>query len=536
MLTGVEPDGVMGEPPAAVQAGERGLMLFPGRYISFFVLVIAGIGLSGCKVEQAIERKDGAPPSHDSRGPDVAGSPDHGRPPDLSRVDGPAVATDGPQAGPDAATGGDAGKALLSIVDVTFPHFFSGNRFPTSLSHLYGSTALKPSRAFARVRVLNAGTSPAYSVQVELKFAAYSTTTTSTIYCPPGKTTTVDLTPSFLLSKLFALTSNVNEWVVTTVKHAGKTVDTDNRLITVASRGAFDTSKLNPWSSVFVTPKDKLGAISQLTLQAGAKMPGKSWPGYQKMYARPWSKTVAVSDHEDDATYLLKGHQICISITGITTTDSNKEIDLLVQDDANYLLFSYGKPATNLTAYLGAKAGASLCFKAAAHGWHHMVYYNPSKNTASRSVTRQRDASHFDIVYYHGESLFESLKSNSVTLTNAPAGNFWNSVNDLRYPSDTLKAKGGTCLDGAFLFASAFEAAGLRPLLVLVPGHALVGVRIWSNEDIIIPLETTLVGKSTFKAAYNSGAQQYNKYFYQGKVTLVDIEQARKNGVTPAPL
>lgn len=513
-------------------------MRYPWGTTLCLVLIMAGHGILGCKVEQPIVRKDAASPGQEAGGPELGPLLDLYNPPDLAIADGRPDAPDGHQLVPDIGAGADAdaGQVKLSITDITFPHFFNANLLPTSLSHLFGSSVIKPSRPFVQVSVMNAGAAGVYGALVGAKLSSYSTVSPKKLYLPPGKTTVVELTPTLDLTKLFTVTSDVYDTVVATVTHNGKVVATDSRQVLVANRNAFDTAKLKPWGAAMVTPKDKKGTVATLSIQAGAKMPGKTWAGYQKMYAKPWSKAIAVSFHEDDATYLLQGHQICVSVTGVTTADSTKEIDLLVMDDANYLLFNTGKAATYLTSIKGAKAGSSLCFKAAKSDWHHMVYLNLSTNTASRTVTRQRDASHFDIVYYHGEALFDVLKTNGVTLTNAPKkGTFWKSVKDLRYASDTIKAKGGTCLDGALLFASVFEAAGLRPVVILVPDHALVGIRIWSNEDVVIPIETTLVGTGTFKAAYNSGAQQYNTYFYQGKLDLVDVELARNNGVTPAP-
>ena len=491
-------------------------------------------------------RKDGASPSPDVARPDSKTPldkkwPDKQWKPDLSIPDAPQTKPDKSQ-GTDTSIPDsylpkpDVGQVLLSVTNISFPSLFPVKKFPTCFSHLLGSTSLSPAYPFGKVTLKNAGTLPATGVSVEMQLSNYSTAAKKTMSVPAGTSVTVDITPGFNFTKLFSLTSDVPDNVITTVKHNGNTIKSDTQQISVASRNAFYTPMWNPWSAVFVTPTDKQGAVKQLVSDVSKNMPGKAWGGYQNMNAKPWSQSISVNSYSTDSTYLLKGHQICVSITGISTIGLDNDIDLYVLDYANYQIFAAGKSATTVAMKKDAKAGSQLCFVAAADGWYYMVFYNTPDNYFGRTVTRSRNASHFDVTYYHGEALFNTLKAKGLTYVNAPGGNFWNSVQNVYYPSESLKSNGANCIDGTLLFASVFEVAGMRPVLIYVPGHAFVGVRMWGNEDTIIPIETTMVGTNTFNNAWISAEQSYSKYNAQGKLVLIDVKKARKIGFSAAPM
>jgi hypothetical protein len=115
----------------------------------------------------------------------------------------------------------------------------------------------------------------------------------------------------------------------------------------------------------------------------------------------------------------------------------------------------------------------------------------------------------------------------------------------VRLPRESLSQKSANCIDGAVLFASLFENIGLEPLLVLIPGHAFVGVRLAPNSRDVLFIETTLVGRnilnsvftltSTFDAATQKGNEEYNVAIQNNpsEVHIVDIKKARGLGIYP---
>lgn len=154
-----------------------------------------------------------------------------------------------------------------------------------------------------------------------------------------------------------------------------------------------------------------------------------------------------------------------------------------------------------------------------------------------------------EIVRAQAQAIFTALKQEvNLTYINSPlnlgrqAGQVTQRV---RLPSESLAAGGSAnCIDGTVLFASLLELASLEPLLVIVPGHAFVGWRIWRDVDQYEFLETTMIGSADFTAAQETGRREYNDALAQGYFTrglfdpggfarMVDIAACRDKGILP---
>ncbi len=112
-------------------------------------------------------------------------------------------------------------------------------------------------------------------------------------------------------------------------------------------------------------------------------------------------------------------------------------------------------------------------------------------------------------------------------------------LDTVQFPRTTLKIHSGDCDDLTALFASIFEAAGLRAALLDYPSHIAVMFEARSAdarevglpEDMLvrhndawwIPLETTMVGKD-FHDAVATAADMYNKM--KESVKIVDVRAA----------
>jgi len=77
-----------------------------------------------------------------------------------------------------------------------------------------------------------------------------------------------------------------------------------------------------------------------------------------------------------------------------------------------------------------------------------------------------------------------------------PAYTAW--TQRIRLPADALAEKGGNCLEGSLLMASLLEAAGVNPLILLIPAeqHAMVGWQ--SNTGEYKFLETTFLDTALY--------------------------------------
>jgi len=102
-------------------------------------------------------------------------------------------------------------------------------------------------------------------------------------------------------------------------------------------------------------------------------------------------------------------------------------------------------------------------------------------------------------------------------------------------PENTYKNSSGNCIDLTVLMASCLEKINYSPLLIIVPGHAFLGVKL-KNESIYI--ETTLIGYEPFENALESGQREYDNHFNKNnprkeKSVIIEVETARRSGIYP---
>jgi hypothetical protein len=104
----------------------------------------------------------------------------------------------------------------------------------------------------------------------------------------------------------------------------------------------------------------------------------------------------------------------------------------------------------------------------------------------------------------------------------------------VRMPRETIGHNSGNCIDAAVLYASLFENLGMEPSVVIVPGHAYVGVRVSQGSDQFLFLDAALTGRSSFQGAVSSASAGLAKQ-PRGATTKVLIEEARSAGIYPMP-
>ena len=135
-----------------------------------------------------------------------------------------------------------------------------------------------------------------------------------------------------------------------------------------------------------------------------------------------------------------------------------------------------------------------------------------------------------------------------------PPPSFERDGQKVRLPSQILDGKIATCLDMAMLFASAFEQAGLNPIIALPEAHALAGVWLQPEDlsSIVIDdaetlrkrvdLEELLLFETTFVTSHPS--PPFSKTLAAAKdsiraendgtfVAAVDVRRARAHRITP---
>jgi hypothetical protein len=112
------------------------------------------------------------------------------------------------------------------------------------------------------------------------------------------------------------------------------------------------------------------------------------------------------------------------------------------------------------------------------------------------------------------KALYEALQQTTKISYDDSATVFHLNGNDfaqrVRLPYRSLKDEAANCLDGSVLFASLLATIGLRPIVLLLPLHAVVG---WKQEDSDVSdvefLETTLLQNKSFDEAHQEGMKRY---------------------------
>lgn len=104
----------------------------------------------------------------------------------------------------------------------------------------------------------------------------------------------------------------------------------------------------------------------------------------------------------------------------------------------------------------------------------------------------------------------------------------------IRMPRESLNTSSANCIDAAVLFASAFENLGMDPVIVLVPGHAYVGVRVSDKSDKNLYIDVALTGRVPFDHAVNSADRGLAR-FQPSQIRKIEIGVARRAGIYPIP-
>ena len=138
--------------------------------------------------------------------------------------------------------------------------------------------------------------------------------------------------------------------------------------------------------------------------------------------------------------------------------------------------------------------------------------------------------------YEQAEAVYLALQNAyRMVYTNVP-GSFFDGAQRVRLPSESLETQSANCIDGALVFASAFEALGMEPVLVFMSGHALVALKSEPGAGLEqwIPIETTMLGSSTFAEAVQEGIARANAAMSSDPEFLaVDVVARRRAGFAP---
>lgn len=134
------------------------------------------------------------------------------------------------------------------------------------------------------------------------------------------------------------------------------------------------------------------------------------------------------------------------------------------------------------------------------------------------------------------KAVFQALQASGLSYVSSiyTFGNYVGEAQRIRLPSETLSLNNANCIDVSVAFASAMENLGLRPVIIIVPGHAFAGVRLGPQGDETLYLDLTVLPKGTMTAA-TKRAEAWLKKFQPQEVLTVDVAAARLLKVYPLP-
>ena len=152
--------------------------------------------------------------------------------------------------------------------------------------------------------------------------------------------------------------------------------------------------------------------------------------------------------------------------------------------------------------------------------------YESWKNAAEQEKATETQArAIFAAVKQHGVSYVKS----SMTF-----GGNQDVSERVRMPRESLSDNSANCIDGVVTFASLVENLGMDPVVVLVPGHAYVGVRTAQGTEKYLFIDVAQVARVDFDSAVRSADMGLAKYGPQ-EITRIPIETARRAGIYPMP-
>jgi hypothetical protein len=130
--------------------------------------------------------------------------------------------------------------------------------------------------------------------------------------------------------------------------------------------------------------------------------------------------------------------------------------------------------------------------------------YEDWKNTAAQ----------VNSTYMQARAIYRALQAMGVSYVKSSLtfGRHQDISERVRLPRESLRQVSANCIDGAVMYASLFENLGMDPLVVLVPGHAYVGVREAEHSDHFIYLETALTGRTRSKTRCSAPAADWARF------------------------
>ncbi|HOZ40751.1 MAG TPA: hypothetical protein PLL25_08085 [Flavobacteriales bacterium] len=160
------------------------------------------------------------------------------------------------------------------------------------------------------------------------------------------------------------------------------------------------------------------------------------------------------------------------------------------------------------------------------------------KGEAASITQKPEDAARFMMSLYEATRMAHMVYSGTKGIPSS-ADDVSSLVQTLRLPREVITGNTGLCIELSCFYASVMSAAGIDPVIYLIPGHAYPGFRMQGQYYAI---EATgingegLGGISSAEDAFKKGQQQLQEFMQQAQAghpgyTVVDVHALNQKGV-----
>jgi hypothetical protein len=157
---------------------------------------------------------------------------------------------------------------------------------------------------------------------------------------------------------------------------------------------------------------------------------------------------------------------------------------------------------------------------------HRLPGYEDWKNGSEQEKETYREAR---AIYTALQRMGLSYVKSSLTL-----GGHQDLSERVRMPQVSLGQSSMNCIDAAVMYASLFENLGMDAEVIIVPGHAYVGVRVAPGSPKFLVIDAARTGWATFESAVSSAEAGLARRTPSSVIQIV-ISEARSAGIYPMP-
>lgn len=422
---------------------------------------------------------------------------------------------------------------------------------PTYATHLFGASPAVTHSFEMNLACAVIESREATPVRVDLtvRVPGFGADANRSVNVSPGPSTRVCINPGWDTARLAALRSFSNGTVETYARLAdGRELSRAMRAFSALASNAVVWDELHDglgrplwWdeggalATVFVTPNDP----TVLNLRRGAELqsefPGGFGADPYRRAGRRRDTTVVVGDHDWERLALEAGESMQWRLDSVSG-GADADIDVYLFTEADYQAWRANTGTRATQVWRDRRSLDTGAFTAPQTSWYRLVLYNTRDNYVTRGISWTRSNTRSDVAIDALSAIFEELRGRGLTYVNISTA-YFEGVQLIRRPRESLEMRAANCIDGALLFASVLENIGMEPWIVILPGHAFVAVSSGPGSTLAWGIETTLVGApstTAFGAVLRATDQLAETP--RDRVTWVSVREARTRGLRPLPL